>query len=384
MRTYRAPLAGAGQRKKVVTTKREVAMNNRVQAFQARLAEKQTDCAVIGPTTNMRYLLGGAPHADERLCLFLVTPDSVQMIVPELNAAIISSFTDIEMLTWADARGPDAALSRSILSNGKIRVLAIDGSMRADFLLAVLEQCDQPQTTPVDPIVAKLRAIKSPLEIEALAKAASQADRAMQAAVDACRPGATENEIAWATEKAFRKDGAERVEFTLVASGQNAAIPHHHSSDKVLQKGEGIIIDIGASLNGYKSDITRNVFLGDPDKEYLDTYELVRSANTRGRETVRPGILAEEVDRATRVVIEEKGMGNNFIHRTGHGLGMDIHEEPWIQEGNTTPLEAGMVFSVEPGVYVPGRMGIRVEDIVAVTTEGMTTLTGFEHSLVIK
>ena len=300
-------------------------MNSRLEAFQAKLAEKRMDCAVIGPTTNMRYLLGGTPHADERLCLFLVTPDAVQMIAPELNADMISSFTDMEMLTWADASGPESALSKSILGKGKLHVLAIDGSMRADFLLAVLEQLDTPRTVPVDPIIASLRAVKSATEIEVLSKAAAQADRAMQAAVDACRPGATEKEIAWEAEKSFRKDGVERVEFTLVAAGQNAAIPHHYSSDKVLRKGEGIIIDIGASFNGYKSDITRNVFLGDPDREYLDTYDLVLAANIRGREAVRPGVSAEEVDRAARAVIEEKGLGGNFIHRTGHGLGMDIH-----------------------------------------------------------
>jgi Xaa-Pro aminopeptidase len=359
-------------------------MNNRLQVFQARLAEKQTDCAVIGPTTNMKYLLGGAPHTDERLCLLLVTPDTVQMITSQLNTDMISAFTDVETLTWKDAYGPEAALSSSVLHKGKVRILAIDGSMRADFLLAVLEQCNPIRTVPVDPIIATLRIKKSPQEIKALSDAAAQADRAMQAAVDACRPGATEAEIAWVAEKAFRKDGADRVEFTLVAAGQNACFPHHQSSDKVLQRGEGIIIDIGASLNGYKSDITRVVFLGDPDREFVDAYETVSAANTRGRETVRPGVPAEEVDRATRAVIEEKGMGDHFIHRTGHGLGLDIHEEPWIQTGNRVPLQTGMVFSVEPGVYVPGKLGIRVEDIVTVTDEGVRTLTGFDHSLVIK
>jgi Xaa-Pro aminopeptidase len=359
-------------------------MKSRLQKFQAKLAERQIDCAVIGPTTNMRYLLGGAPHTDERLCLFFVTPDSVQMISPELNADKISSFTDVEILTWADADGAGAALSRSILNKGKVRVIAIDGSMRADFLLAVLDRCEKPKTIPADPIIAELRILKSPDEIEALALAAAQADRAMQAAVDECGPGATEAEICWAAEKAFRKDGAECVEFTLVAAGQNAAFPHHNSGDKVLRKGEGIIIDIGASLNGYKSDITRMVFLGDPGTEFLDAYELVRSANNRGRETVRPGVTAEDVDHAARSIIEKKGMGDRFIHRTGHGLGMDIHEEPWIQDGNRIPLEEGMVFSVEPGVYLPGKFGIRVEDIVAVTSGGVRNLTGFDHSLVIK
>jgi Xaa-Pro aminopeptidase len=359
-------------------------MNKSIHALQSKLAEKQTDCAVIGPTTNMRYLLGGALHADERLCLLLVTPDAVQIVAPQLHAETISVLSDVEILTWFDAQGPETALSRSILGKGNIRTLAADGSMRADFLLLAMEQCNPVRTISVDPILAHLRIKKSPQEIRALADAAAQADRAMQAAIDACRPGVIEAEIAWTAEKAFRNDGADRVEFTIVAAGQNAAFPHHQSGDKLLQKGEGIIIDIGASLNGYKSDITRMVFLGDPDREFFDAYELVCAANTRGRETVRPGVTAEEVDRAARAVIEEKGMGENFIHRTGHGLGLDVHEEPWIQAGNTIPLEAGMVFSVEPGVYVPGKLGIRVEDIVTVTVDGVQTLTGFDHSLVVK
>jgi Xaa-Pro aminopeptidase len=359
-------------------------MNTRINALQAKLEEKGTDCALIGPTTNMRYLLGGAPHADERLCLLLVTPDAAQIVAPELNAEMLSAMSDVNMLTWSDAQGPEAALSRSILGKGNIRTLAADGSMRADFLLSALKQCTPMRTIPLDPIIARLRIIKSPLEIRALIDAAAQADRAMQAAVEACRPGVTEAEVAWAAEEAFRKDGAERVEFTIVAAGENAAFPHHQSGEKVLRKGEGIIIDIGASLNGYKSDITRMVFLGGPDREFLDAYELVRSANAEGRKTVKPGISAEEVDRAARSVIEQKGMGENFIHRTGHGLGLDVHEEPWIQAGNRRPLEAGMVFSVEPGVYVPGKLGIRVEDIVTVTEDGVRTLTGFDHSLVVK
>jgi Xaa-Pro aminopeptidase len=359
-------------------------MNSRLKSFQVKLAEKKVDCAVLGPTTGMRYLLGDAPHADERLCLLLVTPGTAQIISSELNADKISSFTDLEMVVWSDADGPGTVLSGSILKKMKKRVIAVDGSMRADFLLAVLDQCEQPRTLPADTILAELRIIKSPLEIEALALAAAQADKAMQAAVDACIPGATEAEVAWAAEKAFRKDGADCVEFTLVAAGPNAAYPHHRSGDKVLKKGEGVIIDIGASLNGYKSDITRTVFLGDPDREFTDIYELVLSANIRGQETVRPGVPAEEVDRAARALIEEKGMGDRFIHRTGHGLGMDIHEEPWIQEGNRVFLEEGMVFSVEPGIYLPGMLGIRVEDIVAVTPGGARLLTGFDHSLVIK
>jgi Xaa-Pro dipeptidase len=362
----------------------EVFMSDRLEVLMERLAEQGADCAVIGPTTTMRYLLGDTPVADERLCVLLVTPERVQMIAPSLNADQISAFTDVAMLTWEDAAGPGGALSGSILAGNAPNTLAVDGSMRADFLLPVLEQAHPRKIIPLDPVVAQLRMLKSDQEIAALAAAAAQADRAMAAAVDACRPGATEADVAWAAERAFREDGAEGVEFTLVAAGCNAAFPHHHSGDEMLREGEGIIIDIGASLHGYKSDITRMVFLGNPGKEFRKAFELVLAANTSGREAVRPGMQAEELDRRVRRVIEQGGMGARFLHRTGHGLGLDIHEEPWIQAGNTVPLAEGMVFSIEPGVYVPGKFGIRVEDIVAITPEGVKTLTGFEHELVVK
>jgi len=365
---------------------------NRLNRFQSELAEIKIDCAMIGPTTNMEYLLGGTPHADERLCLLLVTPDRAQIIAPELNADSIAAFTNVEMITWADADGPAAAISHSILSGRGGKTLAADGSMRADFLLTVLNSADpsgeppgnRVKFTAVDPIVSRLRILKSPEEISAMDAAAAQADRAMQAAVDACEPGATEAEVAWRTEQAFRLDGADNVEFTLIAAGRNAAMPHHHSGHTVLQSGQGIIIDIGASLNGYKSDITRVVFLGEPDNDFITAYDTVRKANTEGRNAVKPGVKAEEVDRAARGIIDEAGLGEFFIHRTGHGLGLDIHEPPWIQEYDGRLLEPGMVFSVEPGVYLPEKFGIRIEDIVTVTGSGVRTLTGFNHDLVIK
>ena len=356
----------------------------RVEGLQKLLEQNHIDCAMIGPTTNMIYLLGDAPHPDERLCLLLISDDRVQMIAPELNADTISSFTDVEMITWSDAEGPGSALSSSFLKTLSLGAVAVDGSMRADFLLPVMEAFTPERVVSVDPVISTMRVRKSPEEIEILADAAAQADRAMEAAVESCRPGVTEQEVAWAAEEAFRKDGAEYVEFTLVAAGGNAAFPHHHSGEKMLEKGKGIIIDIGASLKGYKSDITRVVFLGEPDKQFIKTYEVVRLANEKGRQAVTPGVSAEAVDSATRLVIEEAGFGEYFIHRTGHGLGLDIHELPWIQQGNEMPLDSGMVFSVEPGVYLPGKLGIRVEDIVAVTSDGVRTLTGYSHSLVIK
>lgn len=356
---------------------------NRLTQLQAAMQAANIDLVAVGPTANMRYLLGYVPHPDERLCLLLVSAEKVGLVVPTLNAADVAAHIDLPMERWPDAEGPTQALQRA-LSGLSVKRLAVDGTMRADFLLPLLAATSPQETITVEPVLAPLRARKSAEEIESLALAAAQAGRTMQAGMDACRPGVTEAEVAWVIEEAFRKDGAEVVTFTLVASGPNGAFPHHHSGSRRLQSGEAVIIDIGATLNGYQSDITRTLFLGDPPAEFLKAYESVLAANERGRAAVKPGVAAQAVDQATRSTLEAAGYGEYFIHRTGHGLGLEIHEAPYIMAGNEQPLEEGMVFSVEPGVYLPGQFGIRIEDIVAVTGTGARTLTGFDRQLVIK
>jgi len=348
------------------------------------MARAGLDCAVVGPTTAMRYLLGYAPHADERLCLLLVDAHRAQLVVPALNAEAVAARVDIEMLRWADDQGPAEALERSFMHGRRPRRLGVDGAMRSDFLVPLLSLWEPERVVSLDPVIGPLRVVKSPEEIEALAAAAAQADRAMLAAVEACRPGVSEAEIAWAAEEAFRKDGAERVEFTLVAAGANAALPHHASGGTVLEPGQGIILDIGASLGDYKSDITRVVHLGEPGGEFAGVYDTVRRANETGLAAVRVGITARELDRAVRGVIEEAGYGRYFIHRTGHGIGLDIHEPPWIMDGQETRLESGMVFSIEPGIYLPGRLGVRLEDIVVVEPDGARVLTALPHDLMLR
>jgi Xaa-Pro aminopeptidase len=358
---------------------------DRLRHLQMRMAEVGVDLAAFGPTANMRYLLGFAPLADERLCLLLVGQGAVRMVVPSLNAEQTAAHTEgVELVTWEDADGPQGALRGALASFPEVRSLGVDGAMRADFLLRLQQVASPEEAQTADLLVAPLRQCKSAEEIEAVARAAAQADRAMGAAVDFCRPGVTEAEVAWAAEEAFRLDGAEEVCFTLVASGPNGAYPHHHSSDRPLQTGDAIIMDIGASLAGYKSDITRMVFLGEPPAELLKAYEAVLEANERARAAVRPGVTAHEIDRVARSTLEAAGYADYFVHRTGHGLGLEVHEPPWIMAGNEQLLEAGMVFSIEPGVYIPGQFGVRIEDIVVVTESGVRTLTGFDHQLVIK
>ncbi len=256
--------------------------------LQRRMEETGIDLVAIGPTANMRYLLGFVPHADERLCLLLVDRQSVHMVVPGLNREEVAAHTDVDLISWEDADGPDEALRKALSALNEPRALAVDGAMRADHLLQLQSAATPDRAMPLDVLLAPLRMCKSAEEIEALARAAAQADRAMQAAMDACRPGVSEAEVAWATEAAFRQDGAEKVSFTLIASGPNGAYPHHHSGERRLQKGDAIIIDIGASLNGYQSDITRMVYLGEPAAEFRRAYAAVLEANQRAMKMPLP------------------------------------------------------------------------------------------------
>ncbi len=356
----------------------------RLANLQARMKETDTDLAAIGPTPSMRYLLGFIPHADERTCLLLVDRHSVRMVVPGLNREEVAVHTKIDLIGWDDADGPQAALQQAMAAIRTPRKLAVDGTMRADYLLQLLSVVSPDRTIAVDALLTPLRVCKSAEEIEALARAAAQADLAMQIAINSCNPGVTEAAVAWAAEAAFRQDGAEEVCFTLIASGPNGAYPHHHSGERRLQKGDAIIIDIGASLHGYKSDITRMVCLGTPSEEFQRAYAAVDDANQRAKAAVRPGLAAGEIDRIARDTLSAAGYGSLFIHRTGHGLGLEGHEPPWIMAGDPTVLREGMVFSIEPGVYLVGQFGVRIEDIVVVTQSGVRNLTGFDHSLVIK
>ncbi len=359
-------------------------IQERIKTLQVQMIDKKVDMAAIGPTSSMRYLLEFAPFADERLCVLIIGIDSVSMIVPDLNAEETAAHTTVKLIPWKDSEGPQKAVQQIREINRFPGMLAVDPAMRADNLLQLLNGLNPDKVITIDELISPLRLVKSDHEIDLLQQAAWQADKAMQAAVDACVPGATEKEVVWAAESAFRKNGAEEVCFTIVASGPNGAHPHHRSRDREIRKGDPVIIDIGASFQGYKSDITRMVHLGTPDPDVLKVYDTVKHANRKAFSFVQPGVAAEDIDLVARNHLEEAGYGKAFLHRTGHGIGLDVHEPPWIMAGNKSVLQAGMVFSIEPGVYLPGKFGVRVEDIVVVTHDGVRNLTGFDHSLVVK
>jgi Xaa-Pro aminopeptidase len=358
---------------------------DRIRRLQEQMKLKTVDLVSIAPTANMRYLTGFTPHPDERFCSLLVSQESYRFVVPDLNAGQVETHTGMDVMRWSDTQGPEVALETALsglgLSAGS--VLAADDSMRTDFLLRIQDALLPRKSIPAGVLLNSLRIIKTPEEIQTLSQAAALADRAMAVGIQACQPGVSERQVAFKIAAYFMENGAQNVDFTIVASGPNGAFPHHEVSDRLMQRGDTVILDIGATFNDYKSDITRVVHLGQPPQKVLDVYSAVLKANRAGSAAALPGTKASQIDQASRSSLANDGLDEYFVHRTGHGLGMEGHEPPWITSTNETILQAGMVFSVEPGVYLPGKFGVRIEDIVTVTDNGCQLLTGFSHELVI-
>ncbi|MBI4278077.1 MAG: aminopeptidase P family protein [Armatimonadetes bacterium] len=344
----------------------------RLRQAQARLGEMGTDLMAIPPGDNLIYLLGFTPIPDERPCYLLVTPAAAAFLVPSLNAEQAKVHTTLPLFAYADADGPQAALAQAAahLKLRSPRRLAAGETMRADHLLLLMETWGVARPALASDLIAPMRARKDPAEIEILHRSAATADAATEAAFRACRPGATELDVADAAASAFREAGAEEVCFTLIASGPNGAFPHHHTGARRLQAGDAVGIDLGGRLGHYSSDITRMAVLDDPSPRYQKVHATVEAAVQAAMAAAKPGVPARQVDRAARKVIEEAGFGEFFVHRTGHGLGLADHEPPYITGTNPEPLEVGVVFSIEPGIYLPGEFGVRLEEIVVMTERG--------------
>lgn len=343
----------------------------RLNNVQARLAELGLNAVVLGPTDSMKYLYGFHPKPDERPCLLVVSAAGAALLMPELNAAEAKQYINAPMYEYADEDGPRAALQQLFtdlrVEPGKI---AVDEEMRTDFTLLVLDEL--PGSTPVlaENVIGYLRVRKDEDEIAELIRNARIADNGMEAAFAAMKPGMTEREVADVITDAFLAAGADRAAFTIVGAGPNGAFPHHHTGQTKLQTGESVLLDIGAVSGLYVSDITRMAFLGEPSAEYQKVHDIVERAVQAGLAAVRPGVRASEVDKAARDVITAAGYGEYFTHRTGHGLGMAGHEAPYITATSDVVLETGMVFSIEPGIYLPGKFGVRLEEIVVVREAG--------------
>lgn len=351
--------------------------SDRIERVQALLRESGASVAVFAPTDQMRYLTGWAESGHERfLALLIPAEGEPAFVVPALNAPQAkrnpAGITDV--IGWPDETGWQKS-ARKLFRRWKVKRggLVIDDELDAVHLLGLQDLAPRSRCTAAGPLMQTLREIKNADELQRLERSAELTDCVYEEALGQIRQGMTEVELQDVVAQAYKQRGTKPA-FAIVCFGANAALPHHSSGDVRLKRGDVVILDIGCVLDDYYSDITRTFAFGTPKPKAVEVYSVVHRAYTAALEFGRPGVTGEAVDAAARKVIEEAGYGKYFIHRTGHGIGLSGHEPPNIVKGNTQPLRPGMCFSDEPGVYLPGRFGVRIENIVTVTDTGLRSL----------
>lgn len=351
-----------------------------MERARALMAGAGVDVLLLSVGADLPYFTGYRAMGLERLTM-LVLPAAgpATLVVPGFEAARVEPRGEaFAVRPWADTDDPLDLVARLC---GSPRRVAVGDSTWSVFLLALQERLPGATFVAASPLTSQLRMRKGPEEIELLRRAGAAVDRVVER-LDGCPfAGQTERSLSAEVAAMTMEEGHEAVTFSIVASGPNAASPHHEPGDRVIGEGDAVVVDFGGRLAGYCSDVTRTFFVGEPPAEFLEAFAVVRAAQQAGVEAVAPGVPAEEVDRAARRVISAAGYGPFFTHRTGHGIGLDEHEPPYIVEGNAQALEAGMTFSVEPGVYLPGRFGIRLEDCVVVAPGGAERLSRCSRDL---
>jgi Xaa-Pro aminopeptidase len=362
----------------------------RVHAARDIAAEAGIDLLVLTPGSDLRYLSGYHAHAMERLTALAVPRQGEPfLVVPRLEAPMVDASPagglGLELLAWDETDDPFALLARTAtarLGSAPTRV-AVGARSWAEHALGVQRALPGSALEIASPVVDRLRMVKSAAEVEELALAGAAIDRVHARMADWLRVGRTEAEVGADIAAAIIEEGHTGVDFTIVGSGPNGASPHHELSGRTVQAGDLVVVDIGGeTATGYRSDCTRTYVVGgSPSAEVAEWYAVLQAAQEASVASVRPGVTAEDVDAAARRVIDDAGWGEHFIHRTGHGIGLDTHEAPYIVAGNGLPLAPGIAFSVEPGIYLAGRCGARIEDIVVCTEDGVRTLNNGPREL---
>lgn len=360
------------------------ATTQKLDALRGSMAETDTDLVVLGPGAHMQWLLGFHPHADERPCLICVSASGVAFLMPALNAEGTREQTDLPFHEWSDDEGPQQAFVKLLddLSAQAAGKVALDETMRADFAGLVQDNLPDAAYQYTASTIGRLRMRKSKDEYTCLKQNALIADRAMQAGWAAMKAGISELDVATVIRDQFGAEGAVPL-FTIVGAGGNGAFPHHQTGETILKQNDAVVMDIGGGLGGYSSDITRMAALGGQPEGYAEIHAVVEAAVQAALKAARPGVKAHVVDDAARGVITQAGYGEYFVHRTGHGMGIEIHEQPYLTSVSETVLETGMVFSIEPGIYLPGRFGIRLEDIVILRDDGPEIFSELPRDLMV-
>lgn len=352
-------------------------LRSRLDRAARAAGEAGLSALLVTPGPDLRYLTGYEAKPLERLtCLIVHADGRVHLVVPALeHAAALASpvaALDLPILTWQETEDPYALVSTTL---GRVDRVGLDNLMWAEKVLALRAAMPGTEQALAGAVLSELRMRKSPMEVDALRRAGTAIDSVHAAMGQWLRAGRTEREVARDIADAIIASGHERVDFVIVASGPNGASPHHDVSDRVIGEGEPIVVDIGGTMpDGYCSDCTRMYCIGEPPTEFTTYYEALERAQQAAVDQAGPGVTAESVDHAARTVLHDAGWGEYFVHRTGHGIGLQTHEEPYIVDGNRRILEPGMAFSIEPGVYLPGKHGARIEDIVVCTDDGVETV----------
>lgn len=351
----------------------------RVRALQQLMETNGLASAVLSVGADLPYFIGYEAMPSERFTGLVIPVDGPPLLfVPVLEAPRVEG-KDVLVRAWAEEEDPIELMSATMPDSGSVLV---GDHMWSVFLMRLQEQLPRIHWRPASTVTGQLRMRKDADEVAALGRAAAAVDRVL-ARIPEELPfgGRSEAEVARDIAGMVVEEGHDQARFWIVASGPNGASPHHEPGGRIVQRGDLVVCDFGGSMNGYFSDVTRTFVVGPPTDEQAQVHSIVREAARAGRDTVKPGVGAQEVDRAAREVIAAAGYGAFFIHRTGHGIGLEVHEHPYIVEGNDRPLEPGMAFSVEPGIYLPGRFGVRIEDIVVVTEDGYESLNTAERAL---
>ena len=336
----------------------------------AKLRERGFGALLVSPGADLLYLGGYQLFSSERLtCLVLDRDGKATIVCPELEAPRAAlAAPDIERSTWGETDDPYAVVASLVRASGAV---AVADQMWASFVLKLQGALPGRGFAAASEITRELRMRKDAAEIEALRLVSESADRAYARILERPFAGRTEREIGADLAELLRAEGHDEVGFTIVASGPNGASPHHETGDRRIADGDTVVLDFGGAMRGYRSDITRTVHVGPKaGRDEQKVHDVVRRSQEAGYAAARNDASAESVDAAARRVIDDAGYGEFFIHRTGHGIGLDGHEHPYLVRGNRESLEPGMAFSIEPGIYLPARFGVRIEDIAVIDPDG--------------
>ena len=369
----------------------------RLGRAQAALADRGAGALLVGVGTDLRWLIGYEAMPLERLTMLVLQPEGrPTLVVPRLEASAAQAASGVEagladLVTWTETEDPIrnvASSLRGVASQPGAELLVSD-SLRAAFLLKLQAGIPTARFGLASAVTSPLRQIKDAEELELLRLAAHAADRTVKAISSGRLVGRAEWDVAREIRDRLVIEGHHEASFQIVASGPNSASPHHGAGERVIEAGEPIVIDIGGRIGGYYSDITRTVWVtgGDdargPDDTFRELFAVLHRAQEAARAAIAPGVPCEAIDRTARDIIDAAGHGEHFFHRTGHGIGLDGHEDPYLVAGNAAPLEVGNTFSVEPGIYLEGRYGARIEDILACAADGPDELNQLDRGLAI-